>query len=379
MAFMKAIINGTIIHNQEILADKVVLFDKKIIAISGKEAVPHGCEIINAKGCYVSAGFIDIHIHGSGGADVMDATPEALETISRTLLQTGTTSFVATTMTMSQPQIIKALDAAVTHGVEVSGASIVGIHLEGPFINPFKSGAQDSSQIQKPNFDWITPYLDYIKVITLAPEIEGAKEFIRHIHKTYPKIVLSIGHSEANYDEAIESFGWGISHATHLFNAMPPWHHRDPGLIGAVMDSDVTADIIADLIHTHPSVLHAVHKIKKERLILITDAMRAGCMQCGRYDLGGQEVTVSDGRATLSNGVLAGSVLRLNDAVKNLILHSDATLAEAVYAVTALPAWKLGLMKGRLEKGYDADIVIFDNELTMKRVYVGGVLQYEGV
>ncbi|MEA3419294.1 MAG: N-acetylglucosamine-6-phosphate deacetylase [Campylobacterota bacterium] len=372
---MKAIINGRIIHNKKILIGYHLLFDDKIVTLI-REALPEHCEIIDAEGHYVSAGFIDIHIHGSGGADVMDATPEALETISQTLLQTGTTSFVATTMTMGQSDIVKALDAIVEHGAQVSGAKIAGIHLEGPFINPLKCGAQDPQHIQEANFDWIEPYLDHIRVITIAPEMEGAEAFIRKISEAYPHILLSIGHSESSYNEAIESFVWGVSHATHLFNAMPLWHHRTPGLIGAVFDSDVTADIIADLVHTHPNALRMVEKIKKDRLILITDAMRAGCMRSGDYDLGGQKVTVSEGKAALESGVLAGSVLKLNEAVKNFYTHTEASLVEAVTAVTSLPAERLGIFKGMLEKGCEADIVIFDEDIAVKQVYIDGVLKF---
>lgn len=373
---MKAIINGIIIHDKKILTGYHLLFDEKIVALSQEEP-KESCEIIDAKGLYVSAGFVDIHIHGSGGADVMDATSEALETISKTVLQTGTTSFVATTMTMSQEDIIKALDVIVAYGDGVTGAKIEGIHLEGPFINPLKCGAQDPEYIQQAGFEWIEPYLPYIRVITIAPEMQGAELFIKHINENYPHIILSIGHSEAGYELAMESFSWGVSHATHLFNAMPPWHHRRPGIIGAVFESDVTADIIADLVHTHPSILNSAERIKKDRLILITDAMRAGCMKSGDYDLGGQRVTVNEGRATLENGVLAGSVLKLNEAVKNFYTHTEATLIDAIDAVTTLPAKRLGLPLGELSVGNDADIVIFDEAVTIEKVYVDGCLKYQ--
>ena len=373
---MKAIINGTIIDNGKVWTGYHLLFNEKIATLSQKDP-PKECEIIDAEGLYVSAGFVDVHIHGSGGADVMDATPEALETISQSVLQTGTTSFVATTMTMRQEDILRALDTVIMYGGKVTGAKIKGIHLEGPFINPLKCGAQDPKYIQQAGFEWIEPYLPHIRVITIAPEMLGAEEFIRKISQSYSHIILSIGHSEANYEQTMQSFEWGISHATHLFNAMPPWHHRKPGLIGAVFESDVTADIIADLIHTHPTALRIVEKIKKDRMILITDAMRAGCMKSGHYDLGGQKVTVADGRTTLDNGVLAGSVLKFNDAVKNFYTHTDATLAEAIAAVTTLPAKRLGLPIGELRAGYDADIVIFDEAIAIEKVYINGCLKYQ--
>jgi len=372
---MKAIVNGKIIYEKKILEGFVLYFDEKVRGISREIPEPE-CEVIDARGNYVSAGFVDMHIHGSGGADVMDGTPEALETMSRTLLQTGTTSFVATTMTMEQSAITRALEVIRRDGAEVSGAKIAGVHLEGPFINPLRSGAQNSVHIQKPTLEWLEPWIDIVRIITIAPEMEGGREFIEMVVKKYPHILLSIGHSDMDYDAALQSFEWGVSHATHLFNAMPPWHHRAPGIIGAVFDSDVTADIIADLLHTHPSALKTAQKVKKDQLILITDAMRAGCMKSGIYELGGQRVSVDNGRAELDGGVLAGSVLKLNEAVRNYYTHTEATLAEAVFAATTLPANRLGLSAGSLEPGYDADIVIFDESVEIMSVYINGVLKW---
>ena len=373
---MKAIINATIIDNKRVLRDYNLIFDDKIISLT-KDNVPKECEIIDATGYYVSAGFVDIHIHGSGGADVMDATPQALDTISTALLEGGTTTFIATTMTMSQDEIVKALDNIIDNGDRVSGAKIGGIHLEGPFINPSKCGAQDPTHIQKPNFECIEPYLSHIKMITIAPEMDGAREFIERIGCEHPHILLSVGHSDANYKEAKESFKWGVSHATHLFNAMPPLHHRKPALIGAIFDSDITVDIIADLIHTDRVVLSMVERLKRDKIILITDAMRAGCMQSGEYELGGQRVTVADGMATLDNGLLAGSVLKLNQAVYNFYNHSEASLAESIYMVTRLPSDRLGLDIGRLEVGCSADIVMFDSEINIAKLFIDGDLRYE--
>ena len=334
------------------------------------------CEIIDAEGNYVSPGFIDIHIHGSGGADAMDATFEALETISSTLPQTGTTSFLATTMTMSSKDIDRALQNIQMHKENVSGAEILGIHLEGPFINASKHGAQDKKYVQTPNLEPIKNYLNTIKMITIAPEVDGAEELIKYLTKEQPHIILSIGHSDASYEKSKESFSWGVSHATHLFNAMNPYHHRKPGIVGAVFDADVSCDIIADLVHTHPSVLELTHKMKRDRLILITDAMRAGCMICGSYDLGGQTVNVNDGKATLEDGTLAGSVLKLNEALLNMTKYTSMTRVEAVNAATKIPAEKLGIKKGQLEIGYDADIVIFDEDFSIISTIIAGEVKY---
>ncbi len=373
---MKAILNAKIFLNDEIIEGKVLLYDHKIVNIVDEIDLTD-IETIDAKGAYVSAGFIDLHIHGSGGADVMDATPDALETISSTLLQTGTTSFLATTMTMSSEDIDKALQNIQLHAFKVSGAHILGIHLEGPFINISKHGAQDKAYVQAPNVALIENYMQEVKMITLAPEIKGAEGFVKQLTKEYPHIILSIGHSDASYEECQESFTWGISHATHLFNAMNPYHHRKPGIVGAVFDSDVTCDIIADLVHTHPSTLELVQKVKKEKLILITDAMRAGCMKCGTYDLGGRSVEVDEGKAVLEDGTLAGSVLKMNDALSNMRTHTSMNMVEIVNSVTKIPARKLGVNKGELKEGYDADIVIFDENFSIISTIVSGEVKYK--
>ncbi len=373
---MKAIVNAKILYEDNIIEGKTVLFDKKIVNITDK-IDEDDIEIINANGAYVSAGFIDLHIHGSGGADVMDATPEALENISSALLQTGTTSFLATTMTMSQERIDKALQNIQLHSQDVTGAEILGVHLEGPFINTSKHGAQDKVYIQTPDIALIKEYMNEVKMITLAPEIKGAESFVKYLSAQYPHIILSIGHSDASYEKSKESFSWGISHATHLFNAMNPYHHRNPGIVGAVFDADVTCDIIADLVHTHPSILKLVYQIKREKLILITDAMRAGCMKSGTYDLGGRSVLVEGDKATLEDGTLAGSVLKLNEALKNMTMATSMTQVEAVNAVTKIPAQKLGLKKGELKIGYDADIVIFDENFSIISTIVAGEVKYK--
>ena len=373
---MKAIINGKLIVGDEIIEGKVLYFDNKIVKINDK-INDNNLEVIDAKNNYVSAGFIDIHIHGSGGSDVMDATFEALETLSTTLVQTGTTSFLATTMTMSPKEIDKALHTVQKYSTSVTGASILGVHLEGPFINEKKHGAQDKSHIQPPNFKLIENYMDIVKMITLAPELEESEKFIKFIVKEYPHIVLSIGHSDASYEQSKESFSWGVSHVTHLFNAMNPYHHRKPGVVGATFDSAVTCDIIADLVHTHPSVLDLVQKNKKNKLMLITDAMRAGCMKCGTYDLGGRQVEVAEGKALLDDGTLAGSVLKMNEAMRNMVKHTDMGVVEVVNAVTKVPAQKLGLQKGELKKGYDADIVFFDEDFSIMQTIIGGETKYK--
>ena len=369
---MKSIINAKIITSTEVLEGYCLTFNEQILSLSRE--VPTDIEKIDAQGLYLSAGFIDIHIHGSNGYDVMDGTIEALESISQSILQTGTTSFLATTMTMSQEEIKKAL-LNVQNFEQKEGARVLGVHLEGPFINPTKHGAQDPKHIQKPNMKLIEPYIDIVKMVTIAPEVEGGCEFVKQMREDYPHVLLSIGHSDASYLETKESFFWGVSHATHLFNAMNPLHHREPGIVGAVLEADeVSCEIIADLIHIHPSFFSMLYKLKKEQLILVTDAMRAGCLKCGVSEIGGQRVILKDGEARLEDGTLAGSVLKMNEALKNFYEHTNISLPELLNMVTKIPAEKLGLNLGSLEEGYEADLVLFDEEFTVKKVFVRGEL-----
>ena len=371
---MKAIINAKII-DREIIEGYSLLFDKKIVKIT--KELPKEIEIIDAKGAYLSAGFIDIHIHGSAGADVMDATLESLQTISNSLPSTGVTSFLATTMTMSATEIREALLNIKENKNRVKGAKIVGTHLEGPFINPSKCGAQNPKYIQSPNIELIKPFLDIIKLITIAPEVDGADKFIAYLQQNHPHIIISIGHSNASFDRAKESFDKGISHATHLFNAMNPLHHREPGIVGAVLDSDeVSCEIIADNIHIHSSFYNLIFKIKKGKLLLVTDAMRAGCMRSGEYSLGGQNVIVQNGEARLESGELAGSVLKLNEALKNFYKKSEISLVELIDMVTKIPAKKLGLEIGELKRGYSADLILFDKEFNILKSFINGDLCY---
>ena len=372
---MKAIINAKIITEGKILKGYNLLYMKEIISVT--KELPIWADTIDAKGAYLSAGFIDLHIHGSAGADVMDATPKALETISTAILQTGTTSFLATTMTMPKEDILLALENIKQHASK-EGAKIVGVHLEGPFINRTKHGAQNPLYIQKPDIELIKPYMDIIKMITLAPEVEGAEAFINYIHEHYSKTILSIGHSDASYEKSKESFRWGISHATHLFNAMSPLHHREPGIVGAVLESDeVSCEIIADMVHVHSMFFNLLYRLKKEKLLLVTDAMRAGCMRCGEYELGGQKVMLKDGEARLVDGTLAGSVLTLNEALKNFYEHSDISLPELIDMVTKTPAQKLGLKIGELKESYMADMVLFDKDFNILTTFVNGEVRFD--
>lgn len=370
---MKAIINGKIMTPKGIIEHNVIVFDKTIRSIQTE--VPIDCEVIDAKGMYVSPGLIDVHVHGSCGADTMDQTIEAIETISKGIAHHGVTSFLPTTMTMSQEDIYGALDVIgqCMHR-SLSGAKVLGAHMEGPFINPVYKGAQSSQYIVKPSYLFIEDYVDVIKLVSYAPEMDDNYSFTKAV-KEKTDITLSIGHTNATYHEAKEAFAYGGNHVTHLFNAMTPLNHREPGVVGAALSSDVFTELIADTIHINPALFSFVLANKgKDKVVLITDSMRAGCMKDGVYDLGGQEVFVKDGAARLANGNLAGSVLTLNKAVYNFYKNTAATLCEVIHMASLNPATSIGVQnrKGSLEVSKDADIVLFDEELNCYLAIVEG-------
>jgi len=381
---MKVIINGKIIRENSIIEGKVILFDEKIIGFLDnevfKKSVDKYEEIIDAKGCFVSPGFIDIHIHGSGGYDVMDGTREAIDGISVALVKNGVTGFLPTTMTMSKEKIYKALDnVRDVMDSKVKGAKVLGVHMEGPFINKKYKGAQPEEFILEPTYNFIENYVDVIKLITLAPEMDENFNFIKETREK-TNIILSIGHSNAEYEEAMEAIKNGVTHATHTFNAMTPLNHRKPGIVGAVFNSDIYCEVIADGIHIHPALFQTLKKIKgKEKIILITDSMRAGCLKDGVSELGGQKVIVKDNAARLEDGTLAGSILKLNKGVKNFMENASLNIWEAIGLVTINPARELGIdkVKGSLEPGKFADIVILDKAFNIQQTIVEGQTFYK--
>jgi len=385
---MKGIVNGRIITEEQILEGKVLLFNNKIVEIIEQSEIEKyneqfgNMDLIDAKGNYVSPGFIDIHIHGAGGFDTMDGEAEYLTHISKTICKNGVTAFLPTTMTMEKTYIFKALDSIrEARDKEKFGAKILGVHLEGPFINEKHKGAQKEENIIVPSYNLIKEYTDVIKIITLAPEKDFEHKFIKQV-KENTDIVLSIGHSNAAYDEAIEAIHNGVEHATHTFNAMTALNHREPGIVGAVLNSDVSCEIIADNIHIHPAVYNIVSKVKnKEKIVLITDSMRAGGMEEGVYDLGGQDVIVKNNSARLANGTLAGSILTLNEAVKNMFENTGLKMYEAVAMASLNPAKVLRIdnIKGSLSKGKDADVTIFDDNFNIYTTIVEGKIVFNKI
>lgn len=377
---MKAIVNGKIITEGEILRYHAVLFNEKITHI-----IPEGelcqytiSEKIDINGNYLSPGFIDIHVHGCSGFDAMDTEEKALHEIRSSLPKTGVTSFLPTTMTMEFPKIEKTMQLIRRVMGRTDGAQVLGCHMEGPFINENYKGAQDKKHIMNPDFHKIKDYLDVIKIITIAPELPGGSSFIEACSEK--GIIVSIGHSSATYDQTMSAILSGVSHMTHTFNGLPPLHHRNPGAIGAAMDHEgIICELIADNIHVHPAMQRLLLKVKgADHIILVTDAMRASMLWDGQYDLGGQMVTVIKGEARLSDGVIAGSVLEMNKGVKNFMDNTGLDIVNAIHLVTVNPAKQIGVFaeKGSIEIGKHADFTIFDDSLRILASFIKGNLLY---
>lgn len=377
---MKCLINGKIILKNQILENKVLVFDEKIIDIA--DDIPKDCEVIDVDGKYISPGLIDIHIHGNMGKDTMDSTDESIETISKSIMRHGVTSFLPTTMTMDKEHVYDALEVIKkAKSRKLGGAQVLGAHLEGPFINENYKGAQNEKFIINSKYEFIKAYKDVIKVITYAPEKDIDFDFTREI-KRCTDIVLSIGHSNANYEQAKEAINLGVTNITHMFNAMTGLNHRDPGVVGAALTTDVYSELIADTIHINRDLFQFILNNKgRERLILITDSIEAGGLEDGNYALGGQKVIVKGNEARLENGALAGSVLSLNKMVLNFLNNTNLRVNEAINLASLNPATSLGIndKKGSLDIGKDADIAVFDDNLDCKMTLCLGEVVYKNM
>ncbi len=371
---MKTLINGQMIvpderGNFHVVAGKALTFDEKIISIG---AAPDDTEIIDAKNNFVAPGFVNIHIHGAAGVDTMDDDLTALKKFAEFLPTTGVTSFLPTTMTMPLDKIYRALERVREAKNFSRGAKIIGAHLEGPFISIKFNGAQAAQNILPADFALIKNFVDVIKIITVAPE-EIDFDFIDRCREK--NIIVSIGHSAANYETALAAIARGAKHVTHLFNAQTGLHHRKPGVVGAAFDSDAIVELIADDVHVHPTAQRLVAKVKpRNEIILITDSFRACGLGDGLSELGGQEVFVSGKIATLADGTLAGSVAPMNHVLRNFCANTGFNVASCVELVTKNPAVELNVYDklGSLEVGKSADITLFDDDFNIIGAWVGG-------
>ncbi len=378
---MKAIVNGKIILPGEILEGQALLFDEKIVGIVPASEIGDA-EVIDAAGGFVSPGLIDIHIHGYLGEDTSDGSEEGLLKMAEGIAQNGVTAWLPTTMTVSYDELRRAFDAVRKLSKRENnpkGAQMLGVNAEGPFINPSKKGAQAVEHIRPADANFLIENSDIIRLFTIAPEMPGALDCIREVtQKT--NLRVSMGHTAANYEEAKAGIEAGVRHATHLFNAMTPLNHRDPGVVGAALADDrVMTEMIADTFHISADLFGLVAKVKGDNLILITDCTRAGGLADGVYTLGGQPIYVKGIECRLKDGTIAGSVLRLNNAVRNVRAHTNLPLEQIVRMASLNPARAIGVAdrKGSLEKGKDADIILTDPDFQVQRTIIGGETVYQ--
>jgi len=367
------------------IEDAGILFREDVIEAVGPRSgmsLPSGAQEIRADGRIAVPGFIDVHIHGAGGHDFMEGKPEACRAVSRKVSEHGTTSLVATTVTASSDDTVRAVEGiagymARQHQTEEARAEILGIHFEGPFISKERRGVHPPEWIQLPSSQTLGRFLKAAagnaRILTIAPELLGAAPCIDAAREA--GLVVSMGHTDATYEQARAAMARGARNATHVYNAMRPFSHRDPGVIGAVLTSpDINAELIADGVHVEEAAMKLLLLAKGvARVILVSDGLSATGMPDGKYMLGNLEVTVSGGVCRNADGVLAGSTLTLDRALRNIV-NLGIALPDAVRTLTLNPASMLGIefKKGSLRTGADADIVLLDEGLRITNVWARG-------
>ena len=328
-------------------------------------------EVIDAEGLLVLPGLVDIHSHGAAGEDFSDGNPEGFKKILQYEKRCGITSYCPTSMTFPKERL-RQIFASIKGAQTEEGAKVVGINMEGPFLDPVKKGAHVEEWIAAPDAAFVRELNQdvdgLVRLVTLAPNMEGAEEFIKEMHE---EVCISLGHTAADYDCASRAMKLGAHHVTHLYNAMQPFGHRAPGLIGAAMDDpECMVELICDGYHIHPSAIRAAFRLfGPERVILISDSMRATGMENGTYELGGQEVTVKDRKAVLKDGTLAGSATNLYGCMCKAV-EFGIPLEQAIMAATANPARSIGIFDrvGSIRIGKQADLLLVSENLELKRV-----------
>lgn len=374
------LINAKVVSGQEMWERGYVRINGKTIeAVGSMDDYVAGDEtVLDVAGKLVTPGMIDVHVHGGYDVDTMDADRDRLRMLSQSMLAEGVTSFFATTITQSQHAITKALQA-VRDVIESNETTLVGIHLEGPFVNVENAGAQPAEYIIDPDADQFRVWQDeangHIRLVTYAPERPGARALEQAMLES--GAIGSAGHTNATF---AENKAAGVKHGTHLYNQMRGLHHREPGTVGyCLLERDVMVEIIPDGIHSRPEMVDFAYRLKgADGLVVITDAMRAKGLPDGRYDLGGQPVIVADGAARLEAGNLAGSVLTMDAAFRNIIAFTGCTLQEAVKMTSANQAAEFGLdKKGAIASGFDADLIIWNEGLVVEQTVHQGRIVFE--
>ena len=378
------IIKNVIVYTEDkkFTAGGIVVHDDKIESIYTTENVPDmlGEEVVDGQGAYAIPGLIDLHFHGCMGDDFCDNSKEAIENIAKYEASVGVTTIAPATMTLPVEELEDILRTAAEYKKEQNpkGADLVGVNMEGPFISPVKKGAQDERNIMPCDTDICQRFLDasegLVKFVGLAPE--ESEDAVAFVEAMKDKVNISLAHTNADYAHAKAAFDAGANHAVHLFNAMPAFTHREPGVVGAVSDSaHVMAEIICDGVHIHPSMVRAAFKMMgADRMILISDSMRATGLNDGDYTLGGQPVKVKGNLATLHDGTIAGSATNLMDCVRFVVKKVGLPFETAVMCASENPAKEIGIFHevGSISAGKKADFVLLDKDLNIVSVYVDG-------
>ncbi len=345
-----------------------------------------GCVKIDAGDMYIAPGFIDMHVHGGNGYDILDGTTKSIRETAAFHARGGTTSFLATVAPASNDKLKPALRAINALTLRITGgARLLGAHMEGPYLNPNRAGAINPSYLRNVDLDEMAGFIIHcegtLKMVTVAPELPGCAGLIKMLARE--GIVAAAGHSEATYETAVLSFKAGIKHAVHLFNASGPLHHREPGLVGAVLTHrDINAEIIADGHHLHPSILKLLHSVKGTRgLTLATDAISAAGRPDGEYLFNDRKITMANRKVTLANNSMAGTSLTMIEAVRNMVNLAGIPLHEAIRMASLNPARVLGMesTKGALAPGMDADLVLLDKDLNVRLTMAGGEIVFSNL
>jgi N-acetylglucosamine-6-phosphate deacetylase len=374
--------DATIYTPRDTVARGAVLIDGERIADAGPEAqikCPVGSNVLDAHGAIVAPGFIDLQFNGGFGRD-FTAEPASIWDVAALYPRFGVTAFLPTIITSPLATIAAGQRVVTQVPAGFRGSQPLGLHVEGPFLNPKKKGAHNPAHLRLPNLDAVADWSPEsgVRLVTLAPELPGALDVVEALAGR--GVIVSAGHSMATYDEAIAGFNAGIRYGTHLFNAMPGFAHRDPGLPGALLaDPRVAVGFIADGVHTHPSVIEIVWRVLgSRRMSLVTDAMGALGMPAGEHALGDQTVIVDATSVRLRDGTLAGSILSPDQALRNIIRLTGCPLSEALATMTSLPANLLNMAgeRGAVAAGYRADLVLLSEDLRVKATLVAGQIVY---